>query len=234
MVANKLPIQIDVQNTAAIVSTITRSIYQNREFTAQLGTAVFAIMLFAMTQSWAIRQEVVEQNLPISLSIMSASVEVEKTIPAPQPQKIAEQHKDFLPESDMPTQVQEKITEQETPATPVEAVMAEPQVIDPSQQLEAMYVEKVRSYLVSAKRYPTGREASIQRPVGKAKIWFVLARSGTLLEAGVELSSGSMLLDSTALSNVRRANYTAFPEGSWVGQTQHRFYVELDFIPPSS
>jgi TonB family protein len=210
------------------------SLYQNRDAAAQLGTAIFAIAVFAMTQSWSMHQEVVGQNEPISLSIMNDSVETEQKIQPPQPQRIVEQHKEFVPESDMPMQIQEKIAEKEEPATPVAEVMSKHQVIDPSLQLEALYVEKVRSYLASAKRYPTGREASLQRPAGKAKIWFVLARSGSLLEAGVELSSGSMLLDSTALSNVRRANYTAFPEGSWIGQTQHRFSVELDFIPPSS
>jgi protein TonB len=210
------------------------SIYQNRETTAQLGTAVIAFLVLALTQTWSMRQEVVTQDAPISLSIMTPSVETEQKIQPPQPQKIVEQQREVMPESEMPTQVQEKVVEQATPTPPVEAVKAQPQAVNPAVELEALYVAKVRGYLASVKRYPTGREASLQRPAGKSVIWFVLRRNGNLVEAGVEKSSGSMLLDSTALSTVRRANYTAFPEESWAGQTQHRFSVELDFVPPSS
>jgi protein TonB len=210
------------------------SIYQKREATAQVGTALIALLALVISQSWSMHQEVAAQDTSISLSIMTPSVETEQKIQPPQPQKNVEQHQEVMPESEMPTQVKEKVVEQATPTPPVEAVKTHPQAVNPAVELEAMYVAKVRGYLASVKRYPTGREASIQRPSGKAVIWFVLKRNGSLIESGIETSSGSMLLDSSALATVRRANYTAFPEESWAGQTQHRFSVELDFVPPSS
>ena len=102
-----------------------------------------------------------------------------------------------------------------------------------SAAVENGYVVNVRALLNTNKRYPTGREASLQRPSGKAVVWFVLNRNGTLQEAGIESSSNSILLDNAALSTVRRTSYTPWPEGSWPGQTQHRFTVTLDFVPLS-
>jgi len=116
------------------------------------------------------------------------------------------------------------------PAQPV-AEAAKPTPPLSSVAIENGYVANVRALLNTNKRYPTGREASLQRPSGKAVVWFVLNRNGTLQEAGIEGSSNSILLDNAALSTVRRTSYTPWPEGSWPGQTQHRFTVTLDFVP---
>jgi protein TonB len=72
--------------------------------------------------------------------------------------------------------------------------------------MEAEYVGKVRTMLNSTKRYPTGRQASQQRPQGKVKVWFTLARNGALLDSGVLDSSNSNLLDDAALATVRRGS----------------------------
>jgi protein TonB len=100
-----------------------------------------------------------------------------------------------------------------------------------SASMESSYVATVRAQLNANKRYPTGREASLQRPSGKAVVWFVLNRNGALHEAGIEDSSNSIILDNAALSTVRRTSYANWPEGSWPGQSQHRFTVTLDFAP---
>jgi len=97
--------------------------------------------------------------------------------------------------------------------------------------LENNYTASIRATLNSNKRYPTGREASLQRPAGKVKLWFVLNRNGSLQEAGIDESSNSIILDNAALATVRRTTYMAWPEGSWPGQSQHKFTVTLDFLP---
>lgn len=122
---------------------------------------------------------------------------------------------------------------QATPVAPSQPV-AEPVKPPPppsSANIETAYVSSVRALLNANKRYPTGREASLQRPSGKAVVWFVLNRHGSLQEAGIEDSSNSIILDNAALSTVRRTSYTPWPEGSWPGQNQHRFTVTLDFVP---
>jgi periplasmic protein TonB len=100
-----------------------------------------------------------------------------------------------------------------------------------SVSLENNYIVSVRATLNANKRYPTGREASLQRPSGKVKLWFVLARNGALQDAGIDESSNSIILDNAALSTLRRTTYAPWPEGSWVSQSQHKFTVTLDFVP---
>jgi protein TonB len=124
-------------------------------------------------------------------------------------------------------------------AAPIAAPVAPPQEIPPpapvakpnNANIEASYISKLRAHLNSIKRYPTGREASQQRPQGKVKVWFVLNRDGTLVEQGIDESSNSMLLDEAARKTINRATFTAFPESSWAGEATHRFSAELEFIP---
>jgi protein TonB len=122
-----------------------------------------------------------------------------------------------------------------TPSAPVLAPVQEPPKIPPqppvSVNLENNYIAIVRATLNANKRYPTGREASLQRPSGKVKLWFVLARNGALQDAGIDESSNSIILDNAALSTLRRTTYAPWPEGSWASQSQHKFTVTLDFVP---
>jgi protein TonB len=88
--------------------------------------------------------------------------------------------------------------------------------------------------LNATKRYPTGRQASQQRPQGSVKVWFTLARNGSLIDVGVLQTSGSNLLDDAALASVRRGVYPPFPEQTWPGQEGHKFSVDIEFSPPSA
>ena len=117
-----------------------------------------------------------------------------------------------------------------TPPIPQELPKAVPQV-PVNVSLENNYVSSVRTTLNANKRYPTGREASLQRPSGKAKVWFVLTRNGSLQDSGIDESSNSIILDNAALATVRRTTYAPWPEGTWPSQAQHKFTVTLDFVP---
>ena len=94
----------------------------------------------------------------------------------------------------------------------------------------ASYTGKVRAYLNSIKRYPTSREASIQRPEGKVRVWFVVKRDGSLVDAGIEDSSNSILLDNAGLATVRRGSMPPF-ESAFGTEESHRFTVDLEFKP---
>lgn len=115
---------------------------------------------------------------------------------------------------------------------PVAPVIEQPKV--PVASLEGEYLAKIRAMLNANKRYPTGRQASQQRPYGSVKVWFTLARNGGLVEAGVLESSNSNLLDDAALASVRRGTYPAFPEHTWPGEAQHKFSADIEFSPPSA
>ncbi len=143
------------------------------------------------------------------------------------------------------TAVAEAMTPAPLRATTPAAAPAAPMVTTPpapppeppkpaSATLEADFIARVRSLLNAAKRYPTGREASMQRPQGKARVWFTLTRNGSLVDSGVQDSSNSLLLDGAALATVRRAAFSAFPPEAWPGQEQHRFSADLEFLTPGS
>ncbi len=104
-------------------------------------------------------------------------------------------------------------SEVQAPMKPTLPVVAAP-AAEPDHQkaqvasMENEYASWVRAMLNSIKRFPTGRAASQQRPQGKVKVWFTLARAGSLIEAGILESSNSNLLDNAALATVRRDVYS--------------------------
>ena len=167
---------------------------------------------------------------PPLLAVPSPTAPVTATPPTPTPVPAAPGEPAKM-EAPRPVQAAPAVAPQPVAET-VKPTPPPPQPQPPSSAaVENAYVQNVRALLNANKRYPTGREASLQRPSGKAVVWFVLNRNGTLQDAGIEGSSNSILLDNAALSTVRRTSYTPLPEGSWPGQAQHRFTVTLDFVP---
>lgn len=114
------------------------------------------------------------------------------------------------------------------PATAAPAAAAAPS----PPAVEAGYVSQLRALLDAAKRYPTGREASLRRPQGKVVVWFVLTRAGALQDAGIEQGSEFHLLDQAALSTVRRTTFPPMPPAAWPAAGTQRFTATLDFMPP--
>jgi protein TonB len=99
--------------------------------------------------------------------------------------------------------------------------------------LEGEYIGKLRATIDAAKRYPTGRQASQQRPQGSVKLWFVLNRAGALVELGVLPGDAPFLLEDAAKAAVRRSTFPPFPPSAWPSDEQHKFTTELYFSPPS-
>lgn len=122
-------------------------------------------------------------------------------------------------------------------AEPAPRAIEPPRAAEPPKpstaSIENEYVALVRALLNASKRYPSGREASLQRPEGRTRVWFVLTRSGALADSGILDSSSSLILDNAALATIRRVSYPPFPAEAWPGSEQHKFTAELDFKPPS-
>ena len=170
-----------------------------------------------------IRQKVVQPQLqpqpqaPSQPTIKATPEPVRETVAAESPRNI--QAPPVTPQTTTPQQAPVPEAPKPLPTTP------------PTAAVENNYIASVRATLNANKRYPTGREASLQRPAGKVKVWFILLRNGSLQEAGIDESSNSIILDNAALSTVRRTTYAAWPENSWPNQTTHKFTVTLDFVP---
>lgn len=121
-----------------------------------------------------------------------------------------------------------------TPATPV----APPAPAVPSTasqeaknlSVEEAYIAQIRSNVQSRKKYPTGREASVQKPSGTVRVCMDLSRAGIPAnEIVIERTSHSMILDAEARKLLRIGAYPPFPAGAFPGESTHRFCIHLDY-----
>lgn len=228
------------------------AINQQRHVLSALASTCLVAGVFSIAQSIKGPAELVAQEV---MELTTTLIEPLLQQPAPQPPEIRPEPKpksvlptpvavptplqDFKQEVTPPTETARSIPAQPqimAAVAPVSQVVTEPpkqvmQQAAPTLNLENNYIASVRNTLNANKRYPTGREASLQRPSGKVKIGFVLLRNGSLVEASVEESSNSIILDNAALTTVRRTTYSPWPDGSWPSQSQHKFTVSLDFMP---
>ena len=109
-------------------------------------------------------------------------------------------------------------------------------ILDPARAQSsdaAAYPGALRSTLNANKRYPTGREAALTCPEGRARVQFTLDRKGLLRDSGIVQSSGSPILDRAALATIVRTTFPTPPADAWDGP-EHSFTVDLDFVPQDS
>jgi protein TonB len=99
-----------------------------------------------------------------------------------------------------------------------------------SKQMEDAYTASIKTRIEQEKKYPTSKDARLQRPAGTVGLIFVLARTGSLVSVEVSESAGS-ILDKQAIATVKRGVYPPFPEEAWAGEAQRQFHTELDFKP---
>lgn len=240
-------------------ATFAWALYRARAEAAGVQTLFFlaALAIASMYAKIPAKKSITE--LPIEMSIVQLPEPPAPQPPPPPPTAVKPATPSPAPvRAPMPSQPQERSGPPEPSAAlaspaapaasaapaPAQPAPEPPKAITPppppavpeppkSVAIEAGYVGKVRAYLDSVKRYPTGREASLQRPQGKVRIWFVLTRAGALLESGVEDSSNHILLDQAGLTTVRRGTFPPFPDEAWNGQAARRFTVDLAFAPAS-
>lgn len=159
--------------------------------------------------------------------------------PAPKPQPVVQKTQAVV--APTPAHAQPAV-EASAPAQPVQTPVASAPAPAPvaapapapkanTANAENTYTAQLRAHINSIKRYPTGREASQQRPQGVVKVWFVLRRNGSVVDVGVEGSSHSMILDNAARTTINRATFSGFPDDAWTGQDTHRFTADLEYIP---
>lgn len=156
--------------------------------------------------------------------------------PQPTPQAVTQPdsaHPEAVPVAPPPPPVAvANAAQAAVPAPPPPSPAPAPAVDHAAQarQASAGYVGQLRAYLNSIKRYPNSREARQLRPTGVVKAWLELDRSGQLLDAGIEASSGTALLDNEALRTLRNGRYPAFPTEAFAGEGRHRFLVPLEYL----
>jgi len=224
-----------------------------------LGSLLLVFVVFSMAQSLQRPAELVAREaIELTTTLIEPLIKQKQVIP-PEPKAVAQPKTatpSVAPAPSEPIKDRSPVDAVKPAPAPAPLPPAPPQALPPppslpaasvvqaqeapkpsppqapaSLSLENNYIASIRATLNSNKRYPTGREASLQRPSGKVKLWFVLNRNGLLQEAGIDESSNSIILDNAALATVRRTSYLAWPEGSWPALSQHKFTVTLDFFP---
>lgn len=91
----------------------------------------------------------------------------------------------------------------------------------------------IRQLIESTKRYPTGREASLQKPQGVVTACVVLKRDGHLQDLQIQQSSTYPLLDNAAKRQLSSIQYPPMPDTSFAGSPQQTFCVKLDYKFPT-
>lgn len=110
-----------------------------------------------------------------------------------------------------------------TPAPPA------PPKVD-GQALEGGYLKGLRNELDTYKQYPTGRQASLERPSGEVVVWLLVDRQGRVLDSGLQTQASSMLLNRAATNSLRRIKHVKpFPEQAFGGRNEQRFTATFNY-----
>ncbi|BES83722.1 biopolymer transporter TonB [Pectobacterium araliae] len=114
------------------------------------------------------------------------------------------------------------------PEAPVKALPSAPSVNVAA--LENSYAQALRAQLEQTKRYPTGRQASLERPEGRVEVWLEVDRTGRVISSGINNKAPSMLLNraaQTSLQSIKQVR--AFPADAFAGQSTKRFLATFDY-----
>ncbi|MBN2979452.1 energy transducer TonB family protein [Pseudomonas lactucae] len=114
------------------------------------------------------------------------------------------------------------------PVAPTPASPAPPKV--DGQALEGGYLKGLRNELDTYKQYPTGRQASLERPTGEVVVWLLVDRQGRVLDSGLQTQASSMLLNRAATNSLRRIKQVKpFPEQAFGGRNEQRFTATFNY-----
>ncbi|MBN7764921.1 energy transducer TonB family protein [Pectobacterium brasiliense] len=128
-----------------------------------------------------------------------------------------------------PTPAKPTAPRPETPAKrPAPAAPSAPSVN--AAALENSYAQALRAQLEQTKRYPTGRQASLERPEGRVEVWLEVDRTGRVIDSGISSKARSMLLNRAAQASLQGIKQVrAFPADAFAGQNTKRFLATFDY-----
>ncbi len=220
--------------------------------------AVIALVLIAMgIQSQTLKVEPVYDESAVELALVEPEPEVvpepvveqeppppviedEEAEPAPPPPPPKPLPKPKPEPKPVPKPVAAKPTPTPTPppvpAKPAPVAQVAPTPAPPAppkvdgQALEGGYLKGLRNELDTYKQYPTGRQASLERPTGDVVVWLLVDRQGRVLDSGVQTPASSMLLNRAAANSLRRIKQVKpFPEQAFGGRNEHRFTATFNY-----
>ncbi|RMP35997.1 TonB domain protein [Pseudomonas syringae pv. antirrhini] len=115
------------------------------------------------------------------------------------------------------------------PSPPSPPAPPAPPKVD-TQGIEGGYLKGLRNDLDGYKQYPTGRQASLERPSGEVVVWLLVDRQGRVLDSGIQTQASSMLLNRAATNSLRRIKQVKpFPEQAFGGRNEQRFTATFNY-----
>ena len=150
-----------------------------------------------------------------------------KPVPKPKPAVAAKPTTAPAPTST--PQVAAKPVQAAVAPTPAPPAPPAPPKVD-GQALEGGYLKGLRNELDTYKQYPTGRQASLERPSGEVVVWMRVDRQGRVLDSGIQTPASSMLLNRAATNSLRRIKQVKpFPEQAFGGRNEQRFTATFNY-----
>jgi TonB family protein len=113
------------------------------------------------------------------------------------------------------------------------AAASSPAVVDPRPELEAQYAAGLRADIDRRTHPPDSAQYRLHRTSGEVRVGFILMRNGEPKVVHVLRTSGSSILDDTALAIVSAGHYPPMSAKIFVGEAEHAFAVTIEFRAPS-
>jgi protein TonB len=207
-----------------------------------LGLAAAAVVLVLMAGQIRLSSET--ELLPPTITVTTVAAPQEQIKqPVAEPQK-SEPKSQAMPSPITKSNVTEKLSSVDdsantpapsAPSRPSQSA-ASPAVPSPELRrvdLDRDFENKIRFVIEASKRYPTGREASLQKPQGVVVACVVLQRDGSLQDMKIQKSSTYPILDNAAKRLLANLQYPPIPTDIFPGQASHAFCVNLDYKVPA-
>ena len=122
--------------------------------------------------------------------------------------------------------------EQATPTSRTEAVKPNAPSPAAADDRKSLFESRIRDLVEARKRYPTGRDVSLQKPEGAVDLCVTLRRDGDVTDVRIRRSSGSYILDGAGRRLLGSMQFPPFPEDFVPDAGTHAFCMVLDYRIP--
>ncbi|MBQ4770685.1 energy transducer TonB [Pectobacterium versatile] len=232
-------------------------LYRSRHAISWLPLPVFATCLFFASQQPPLKVQQHYDETVMALTLAEPEpIPQPEPLPEPEPEPVPQPEPEPIieappvtppkpevkpkPKPEVKPKAETKPKSTPTPAKPTtprpEAPAKRPTPAAPSAPsvnvaaLENSYAQALRAQLEQTKRYPTGRQASLERPEGRVEVWLEVDRTGRVIDSGISSKARSMLLNRAAQASLQSIKQVrAFPADAFAGQSTKRFLATFDY-----